>query len=130
MHSHNLKAIDLCIPTMPGRGTSGFHRPERHQMHQARSAARRSASRMNGHLHPTKNRLWSGLSHRVRSFLCIAASKKLIRGECTHFRLSSSVKTEDPNVPRVSGRISSGFHWSSRQRVHQAQSAVRCLEVV
>ena len=47
---------------MPGRSTSGFHRPGTHCLHQARSAVRRWASRMKGELHPTKNRLWGGRS--------------------------------------------------------------------
>ena len=38
--------IDPHIPTMPGRSTSGFHQPGRHCLHQARSAVKRSASRM------------------------------------------------------------------------------------
>ena len=33
--------IDPCIPAVPGRNTSGFHRPGRHCLHQARSAVRR-----------------------------------------------------------------------------------------
>ena len=48
--------IDPRIPTVPGRSTSGFHRPGRHCWHQARSPVRRLASRTKGELHPTKNR--------------------------------------------------------------------------
>ena len=44
MHSRSLKTIDPRIPTMPGRSTSGFHRPGRFRVHQARSAVRLSAS--------------------------------------------------------------------------------------
>ena len=42
--------IDPRIPTTSGRSTSSLHRTGRHQ---ARSAVRRSASRMKGELHPT-----------------------------------------------------------------------------
>ena len=48
--------IGSCIPTMPGRSTSGFHRLGRHCLHHLRSAVRCWASRMNVELHPTKNR--------------------------------------------------------------------------
>ena len=48
--------IDPRIPTMPGRGTSGFHQLGRHRLHQARSVVRCSASGMKGDLHPSKNR--------------------------------------------------------------------------
>ena len=47
--------IDPRVPTRPGRSTSGFHRPGRRSLHQARSVVRCSASRMTGELHPTKN---------------------------------------------------------------------------
>ena len=47
----SLKTIDLRIPTMPGRNTSGFHRPGRHCLLQARNAVRCSASRVKGELH-------------------------------------------------------------------------------
>ena len=57
MHSVSLKTIDPRILTMPGRSTSGFCRPGRHHVHQARSAVRCSASRMEGELHPFKNHL-------------------------------------------------------------------------
>ena len=56
VHGSNCMTIDLRIPTMPGRSTSGFHQPGRHCLHQARSAVRCSASRMKGELHPSKNR--------------------------------------------------------------------------
>ena len=54
MHGRSRMTIDPRIPTMPGRSTSGFHRPGRHRLHQARSAVRCSASRMKGELHPAK----------------------------------------------------------------------------
>ena len=56
-------AIYPCLFTMPRRSTSGFDGPGRHRVHQARSAARCSASRMKGELHSTKNRLLGGLAH-------------------------------------------------------------------
>ena len=60
MHDRSRMTVDPCIPTMPGRSTSGFHRPGRHWLHQARSAMRCWASDMKGELHPaydTKSRL-------------------------------------------------------------------------
>ena len=59
MYGRSPMTIDPRIPTMPRRSTSGIHRPGRHCLHQAPSAARCSASRMKGELHPiyTKNRL-------------------------------------------------------------------------
>ena len=51
------ETIDARLPTMPGKSTSSFHRPDRRCMHQARIAARFSASRMKGELHPAKVRL-------------------------------------------------------------------------
>ena len=54
MHGRSLMTIDPRIPTMPGRSASGFHRPGRHRVHQARSAVRGSADRMKGELLPTK----------------------------------------------------------------------------
>ena len=57
MHGRSRMTIDPRIPKMPGRSTSGFHRPGRPCLHQARSAVRCPASRMKGELHPTKNRL-------------------------------------------------------------------------
>ena len=62
MHGRSLMTIDLRIPTMPGRSTSGCHRPGRHCLHQARSAVWCRASRKKGELHPTKNRLPRGLA--------------------------------------------------------------------
>ena len=55
-HGRSRMAIDPRIPAMPGRSMSGFHRPGRHCLHQARSAVRWRASRVKGELHPTKNR--------------------------------------------------------------------------
>ena len=55
MHGRSRKTIDPRIPTLPGRGTSGFHQPGRCCLHQARSAARCWASRMKHELHPAKN---------------------------------------------------------------------------
>ena len=62
MHGRSGMTIDPRIPTIPGRRTSGFHRPGRHCLHQARSAARCWASRMKGELHPTKNLFRGGIS--------------------------------------------------------------------
>ena len=56
VHDRSRKTIGLHIATVPGRRTSGFHQPDRHGLHQARSAVRCSASRMKGELHPSKNR--------------------------------------------------------------------------
>ena len=50
MHGRNRMAR-LFIPILPGRTTSGCHRPGRHCLHQARSAVRCSASRMKGERH-------------------------------------------------------------------------------
>ena len=55
-HDRSRMTIDPCIPTMPGRSTSGVHRPGRHCLQQARSSVRCSASRMKGEPHPTMNR--------------------------------------------------------------------------
>ena len=57
VHGRGRLAIDLRIPTMPGRSTSGFRQPGSHCLHQARSVVRYSASRMKGEPHPSKNRL-------------------------------------------------------------------------
>ena len=57
-----LLTIDPRIPTTPGRSMSGFHRPGRHCLHQARSAVRCWASRVKGELHPTTKRSRSGFS--------------------------------------------------------------------
>ena len=63
--------VDARIPTMPGRSTSGFHRPDRHCLHQAPSAVRCWTSRMTGELHHTKNRL-------IRTFLHMDDSIELV----------------------------------------------------
>ena len=60
MHSRSRMTIrytPLHFPIVSGRSTSGFHRPGRYWLHQARSAVRCSASRMKGELHPAKNPL-------------------------------------------------------------------------
>ena len=57
---------DPRIPTMPGRRTSGFHRPGRHCWCRARSALRCSPSRIKGELHPTQNCLWGGIGYPMR----------------------------------------------------------------
>ena len=51
-HDGSRMTIDPRIPAMPGRGTSGFHRPDGHCLHQMRSAEGCSASHMKGKLHP------------------------------------------------------------------------------
>ena len=60
MHGQNGMMADPRFPTMPGRSTSGFHRPGRHCLHQAQTAVGCTASREKGELHPTKNRLSGG----------------------------------------------------------------------
>ena len=50
MHGCSLKSIDPRISTMLKRRTLGFHRPDRHCLHQARSAVWGSANRMKGEL--------------------------------------------------------------------------------
>ena len=55
VHGRSRMTIGPRILTMPGRSTSGFHKPGRHCLHQARSAVRCSASRMKGELHPSEN---------------------------------------------------------------------------
>ena len=57
MHGRSRMTIDRRIPTRPGWSMSGFHRPGRHCLHQARSAVGCSAGCMKGELHPTNNRL-------------------------------------------------------------------------
>ena len=54
MHGRNRVTIDPRLPTLtiPGRSTSGFHRPSRYCSHQARSTVSCWASRMKGELHP------------------------------------------------------------------------------
>ena len=54
MHDHSRITTDPRIPTLPGRSTSGFHRPGRHGLHQARGAVRYPASCKKGELRPTK----------------------------------------------------------------------------
>ena len=56
MHNRSRRTIDPPFSTMPGRIMSGFHRPGRHFLHQARNAVRCLASRIKGELHLTKNR--------------------------------------------------------------------------
>ena len=56
VHRRSRISIDPRIPTTPGQSTVGFHQAGRHCLHQARSAVRRSASRMKGELHSSKNR--------------------------------------------------------------------------
>ena len=46
IHGRSRMTIDPRILTMPGRSMSGFHRPGRHYLHQARSAVKCSASRL------------------------------------------------------------------------------------
>ena len=48
MHRRSRMTIDARIPTTPGRSMSGFHRPGRQCLHQARSAVRCPASRTKG----------------------------------------------------------------------------------
>ena len=62
IHGSSRMTIDPRIPAVPGRSTSGNHRPGRHCLHQAlRSTVACWASRMKGGLHPTTNRLRGGL---------------------------------------------------------------------
>ena len=68
-HSRSCMTIDPRIPTVPGRSMSGFHRAGRHRVHQARSAVRCLASRMQGELHRAKNYLSGELLHLVRTSL-------------------------------------------------------------
>ena len=62
MHGRIRLTIDPRIPIMPGRSTTGFHRRDRHCLHQARGAVRCSASRIKGGLHAARNRSWGGLA--------------------------------------------------------------------
>ena len=57
VHGRSRMTIDRCISKMPGRSTSGFHRPGRHCLHQARIAMGCLRGDMKGELHPTKNHL-------------------------------------------------------------------------
>ena len=56
MHGRSLMAIDALTPTTTGRSKSGFQLPGRHCLHQARSASRCWASRIEGELRPAKER--------------------------------------------------------------------------
>ena len=67
------------ILTMPERSTSGFHRPGRQCLREARSALRSSASRMKGELHPPGMYRASGISF---GFVCGALL--CTWGVCTH----------------------------------------------
>ena len=69
MYGHSLEPIVPRIPIMLGRSTSGFYRPGRHRVHQARSAVRYSVSRVKRELHPAKNHSWGRLWHLVRTLL-------------------------------------------------------------
>ena len=69
VHIHSLMTIDPRLPIMLGWSASGFHKPDRHRVHQARSTVRCSTSRMKGELHYIKNHLWGGRLHLVRTFL-------------------------------------------------------------
>ena len=48
IHSPSIKTIDPRIPTTPGRSTSGFQKPGRHCVHQARGAVKCSVSHRGG----------------------------------------------------------------------------------
>ena len=52
VHGRRRMTIDPRIPNMPRRSTSDFHQPGRHCFHQARSAVRCSARRIERELHP------------------------------------------------------------------------------
>ena len=84
--------INPRFPTIPGRSMSGFHRPCRHCLHQARSAVRCSANRMRGALHPTKKRLWSGFS-----CIWMTASSELPfgRGDTGGCELTDALRPKD-----------------------------------
>ena len=61
MHGRSRMIIDPRIPTIPGRGTSGFYRPGRHRVNQARSTVRCLVSHLQGELlYSTKNQLVGG----------------------------------------------------------------------
>ena len=53
MHGCSRMAVEPRIPTVPGRSTSEFCRPEIYCLHQARSDMTCWASSMKGELHPT-----------------------------------------------------------------------------
>ena len=73
MHGRSRMTMDPRTPTMPGRSTSGVHRPGR-QLHKAQSAVRCSTSRMKGEPNPTKNSSWGGPSMHTGTG-CIEARK-------------------------------------------------------
>ena len=54
MHGRSRMTIDPRIPPMPRQSTSGFHRPGRYCLHQARSSVRCWASSMEDEPHPSK----------------------------------------------------------------------------
>ena len=81
MHGRSRMTIDSLIPTMPGRSTSGFHRPVGHCLHQARSVVRCWASRMKGEGESRSFRL----EHRST---CLAARRLLLA--CSSVRATSS----------------------------------------
>ena len=73
-------ATDPRIYKRPWRSASDFVRPGRHYLHHARGTVRCWASRVKGELHPTKKRLWGGLS-----FKYMAASKaEGVKGRSLH----------------------------------------------
>ena len=96
VHGRSRMTVDPRIPTVPGRSMSGFHQPGRHCLHQARSAVRCSASRMEGELHPSKSRsaahktdfgtlcllscLWLTASMRSTLFYGVATSETAMNG--------------------------------------------------
>ena len=61
MHGRSRMTIDPRIPPMPRHSTSGFHRPGRYCLHQARSSVRCWASSMEDEPHPSKMTAASGL---------------------------------------------------------------------
>ena len=73
MRGRSRMSIDPRVPTRPGRSTSGFYRPGRHCLHQARSAVRRWASRMKGELHltnePLLRRVFSHMDDSVNKLI-------------------------------------------------------------
>ena len=56
MHSRSHMTVDTCIPTYPGRSSSGFHLPGKHSVKQARCTVRCSASCMKGEQRLINNR--------------------------------------------------------------------------
>ena len=103
MHGCSRMTIDLCISAMPGRSTSGFHRPGRHLL-ATKSAKRREVF---GEWHegvsclaPTKNHLWGGLScvwmtasnQLIDSFSGVATSRDS-NGEGMYDRGGHNIRT-------------------------------------